>query len=754
MKAPHGWQETVIDAMREDYDAQHSSYLRSSPATGMVAQMKKEDLEQFDKGLLRWIRFSEVDDRQTKISEAYHKTFDWIFRHPPHNAWSNFSTWLISESEPLYWITGKPAAGKSTLMKFLHADPRTLQLLSHWAGAKKLIFCPFYFWNSGTNLQMSQEGMARTLLYKTLQQAPELWAILFPQHMEEYIAYGNPWHRPITWELLTDAFQRLVNGAGPNYRLFFFIDGLDEFDGDHQRLVSLIQGFISPHVKTCVSSRPWNVFQDNFRRRPSLRLEDITYGDIKYYVTSRFQSNVGFEDRRRETPYEARELIENIIRKASGVFLWVALVTDSLLEGLSDGDRLSELQARLDALPPDLETLFWKILTNLGDRHFKRTSQVLQIIQASVTQLDILTLSYADEEDPDLALKMPFGELPAEQADARAQNLCRRLNGSCKGLLEWRAPEGVPLAWAKVGYLHRTVKDYVERPDVWHKLLEITDESFDPFSRLCGALISVLKVKHRYPYQSLSTFWGYLWDHVTFAIEYAVRADPDCESGRQVRFLNELDSVAAKIASDQSQYKVGAHGHVRKGNIIHWSDGKGGSLRSTAFLHLAVLLRLTPYIRTTARSVRDKKVLNYALLIAVELSVPRSETELSYVRNFESCPSLKSLSKIPPLEIIQILLHHGADPNAKLNALSGWDSPPPWETFLAEFNDVSDQGCARKIGQMMLDHGALPTLVKQDVDKELYSFARQKKRASRMGGIMMFGTKIKSRMTGAKPSVT
>ena len=338
--------------MRLDYERQQkfAPYLRSSssPVVELHSKLSVQDRTRFHNGLLDWIGFGEIDTRQDKISAAYRRTFEWLFSDPQESKWSDFPRWLMSDAEQLYWITGKPASGKSTLVKFIYRDERTMQHLKQWAKRKKLIICSYYFWNSGTHMQMSEEGMARTLLHHALRQAPDLWASLFPYQMEEYIAYGNPWHHQITWDDMMRAFRVLVEGAGKDYKLFFLIDGLDEFDGEHEKLIDMLQGFLSPHVKTCVSSRPWNVFQDRFQQRPSLRLEDITYDDIKHYVSSRMSESIGFKERQMETPQEAAQLIENITIKASGVWLWVALVTDSLLEGLAEGERLSELQARLN----------------------------------------------------------------------------------------------------------------------------------------------------------------------------------------------------------------------------------------------------------------------------------------------------------------------------------------------------------------------------------------------------------------------
>jgi hypothetical protein len=49
----------------------------------------------------------------------------------------------------------------------------------------------------------------------------------------------------------------------------------------------------------------------------------------------------------------ATQLIEDIVDKAEGVFLWVTFLK-SLLNGLMNTDGISKLQKTLDCLAPDL----------------------------------------------------------------------------------------------------------------------------------------------------------------------------------------------------------------------------------------------------------------------------------------------------------------------------------------------------------------------------------------------------------------
>ncbi|KAK1486937.1 hypothetical protein CABS01_13070 [Colletotrichum abscissum] len=65
--------------------------------------------------ILRSLRFAQIAERQTEIPSAHQETYEWIFKESPD---VNFSSWLQG-SRGIFWITGKPGSGKSTLMKFI-----------------------------------------------------------------------------------------------------------------------------------------------------------------------------------------------------------------------------------------------------------------------------------------------------------------------------------------------------------------------------------------------------------------------------------------------------------------------------------------------------------------------------------------------------------------------------------------------------------------------------------------------------------
>ena len=134
--------------------------------------------------LLRSLRFHSIKARYDTVNEAHEKTFQWIFqKQESHQRWSDFSKWL-REDNGIYWINGKAASGKSTLMKYIMQDPRTVQLLQLWSAKfpqpERLCIANFFFWSSGTEEQSSQSGLLRSILYEILCQHPRLLPILFP----------------------------------------------------------------------------------------------------------------------------------------------------------------------------------------------------------------------------------------------------------------------------------------------------------------------------------------------------------------------------------------------------------------------------------------------------------------------------------------------------------------------------------------------------------------------------------------------
>lgn len=194
----------------------------------------------------------------------------------------------------------------------------------------------------------------------------DLLPAVFPDEWEDYCsslersrAIGGIWELDDrTWRLPTpkQAFSRLTSLDVSSSHKCFFIDGLDEYDGDHEAMLDFLKTVTrSPHVKICFSSRPWLVFEDLFKDLPGLRLQDLTQQYIQLYVSHVLESNTKMREFAQQRPEHAAELVDEIVTKAAGVFLWVNLAVKTLLSGLRNRDKISDLRARLQVLPVELE---------------------------------------------------------------------------------------------------------------------------------------------------------------------------------------------------------------------------------------------------------------------------------------------------------------------------------------------------------------------------------------------------------------
>src|SRR5690606_32346701 len=85
----------------------------------------------------------------------------------------------------------------------------------------------------------------------------------------------------------------------------------------------------------------------------TLENEDGHTSDIRKYVLKKLRKGKGKN--------EMEAVVEKIVQKASGIFIWVVLVIPMLNEAYDHG-QLRALEARLSELPKKLDRLFEEIL--------------------------------------------------------------------------------------------------------------------------------------------------------------------------------------------------------------------------------------------------------------------------------------------------------------------------------------------------------------------------------------------------------
>lgn len=393
----------------------------------------------------------------------------------------SFLNWLRT-GDGIFYCSGKAGSGKSTVMKFLAQDRRTRDELSLWSRTqgKTLVLASFFFWSSGTPLQRSLEGLYREILWAVTRQCPSLLRVVFPAAWSS-TGIGKPpeSQQPFTMGELASAMDRLFReeDVTSSYRLCLFVDGLDEYEGDHWKFAKAMSRWAasSKDIKFCLSSRPHETFLQNLAMNEAthLRLHEITKADMYRFVSDQFRQDERYtaieEDIRQEL-----DLISAIVGRSDGVFLWVRLVTFELLKGMGEHCSIRQLIKRLDSIPDGLENMFRKMLNSIDKTEQQRAAEM--VLTMTMPHEDLGELAFGQmvfiqailddlADDPGLAEMLLSGDVGPHLGTADCVNKCHnaglRAVARCRGLIEV-THTGMTFPYChRLSFVHRTVGDFL-----------------------------------------------------------------------------------------------------------------------------------------------------------------------------------------------------------------------------------------------------------------------------------------------------
>lgn len=495
------------------------------------------------------------------------------------------------------------------------------------------------------------------------------------------------------WSLrqLVRAFRALVHQTVIPLKICFVIDGLDEFDGNHEELANLFKDITkSTYVKVCLSSRPWVVFEDMFRQCPNLRLQNLTYRDIELYVMGELNHHGAFQRLSSENPEAAPAFTREILEKADGVFLWVNIVVRSLLSGIRNRDGLEDLWERLRAMPKELEPLYSYLLGSIEPLYLPWVSKTLQILR---NNLDLGQYPFGksypagDGVVPLTVRSLFFAIEPAMQnctqawLDARCRDISVRLTARCAGLLELSNPMNPRNSWGGdsrgqsllVRYFHRTARDFLEQETHWCKiLLQTASTDFNPNVSMMRSCLRSMQF----------AIANNLWYNPMLANDffiYSYHADSDYKSRATQTFL--LDKMAD---IDLMAYQSGLAFQVSL-------DMKG----CQNFLELATVYGLREYLAAKVIGASREKEEATILLRCL----------LSGGHNL-----LQRRLPLPRIEVVSLLLDLGADPNGAGGTQSL--SHSPWELTLYFFAECHLKASSNNHDRTIVDLTCLAIMEK------------------------------------------
>ncbi|KAK8215691.1 hypothetical protein IWZ01DRAFT_175264 [Phyllosticta capitalensis] len=666
-------------------NAQKIDYTRIAE---LFERLKSEDKDA-EKALdmLKRLRYVDYSKRYHDITEAHQRTFQWIFDNPEHQ----FTHWLEQQSG-IYWITGKPGSGKSTLVKFIVEHDQTREKLLTWASQQDLIVAQHYFWISGSKMQRSLEGFLRSIVFQILRKCPYLISKTFPQHWtdREERELGE-----FSLRTLKDGLSRIAHD-GDRPKICLFIDGLDEFEGDQNEILQILKDLdASPSVKMCISSRPWEKFEHAFRGKPRCRVHELTKEDIRKYAQESIAEN---PELMVLVTYEQifEKIVDEITFKAQGVFLWVFLVVRMLLDGPEEGASFGDLQKKLDSYPTELDDLYDRIYQSIKPEFRVDTARMLKICLETIHGSPTLMPFYLvdrQKEDLDFVFNDDFHHLTASEVRELNSSLSKRITARCKDFLQIRCSEsgreGAEIFNYSVYFMHRTARDYVEKRLMPEHLEKELGNNFDAHSMLAhGEFLAMKQTDLSRIIRGDDEVKTNFFQSLLFPFFYGLRYYEARWRRPLTRVIDELNCLLSTAAQAKNENWVHSY-------VCSFFDDVVVDVLDVAFF-----FGLSYYINAKLDVLQSQgEALNRRLLL---LLAP---------------PGTKWLKD--PLKLVGKLLRLGADINHEVPA----DGRTIWEIFLNSFyydqrpkkmlSSTAIEWRVRNLMIEMLEHGANPDVIVQ-----------------------------------------
>ena len=212
-----------------------------------------------------------------------------------------------------------------------------------------------------------------------------------------------------------------------------------------------------------------------FADSAQLKLQDLTHDDIELYVRDMLQTMLGAGKIGTTDCVRKFQLIQKVIHKADGGFLWVYLATRTLFEGFTNEDGIEELEARLDQLPNEIIDLYTHMPQRVNTVYRRQIAVYFELMLSKhFKPLSALRMILAADQSMATGLfKAPFDESSRGKLILKCEGLNAIVATRCAGMLETEELSAEASTKVLIYYeehslvkaLHRTVYGYFDTPE-------------------------------------------------------------------------------------------------------------------------------------------------------------------------------------------------------------------------------------------------------------------------------------------------
>ncbi|KAH7016462.1 uncharacterized protein B0I36DRAFT_337764 [Microdochium trichocladiopsis] len=314
----------------QDENLRREERLQAEQVAAVMGWLASDIIEQEDR--LEWLR-----------GRCHDGTSCWITNH------KEFRSWLqLGRGRPVLWLNGKPGSGKSVI---------SASVVAFLRNAKRRV--AYYICNYQTPPTNITAHILRSICAQVITMMPEF----IPYTFDECIANGQAPSATCLSELLCTFLGQVTD-----LRLVF--DGLDEVQSsEHRKLINDIMRLTKGPNSSCrilFISQDVPTIHGPLSKVPAVRLcQEIHHinKDLDLVIQMRLHE-IDEQNEGMLGPHHICTLKNDILARSEGMFLWVHLI----LELLMNASSIAELKSEVASVPKDLTALYVKILNRIKTR--------------------------------------------------------------------------------------------------------------------------------------------------------------------------------------------------------------------------------------------------------------------------------------------------------------------------------------------------------------------------------------------------
>jgi WD40 repeat protein len=269
---------------------------------------------------------------------------EWFIRNP------SFQRWLNSSCSQLFWLRGRPGAGKTVL---------TSHIINHLRNHGR--DCCFFFFKDEDKSKVTISSFLRSLAWQMAQLHGDILStVLDVAATWQDAAISKADHNPV-WQRL---YLRGLFKVPLMKQQYWVIDAVDECKAGTELMSFLAKAQELWPLSILVTSRHPMTSMSLTNPTVEVVSEVIEERDTKEDISLLLKAHVNFLPSRSDE--EKKAMAEDIAETSNGCFLWVGLVLKELQQANTSADIRRVLASNSDSM----DNLYHKILIDMADARF------------------------------------------------------------------------------------------------------------------------------------------------------------------------------------------------------------------------------------------------------------------------------------------------------------------------------------------------------------------------------------------------